>query len=223
MALPSASPPPGWGARGMDGLLDSFPRGGLSEIVGPRSSGGGSLLLAVLARAAAAGGRVALVDGADALDVRSAHAAGVDLRDLLWVRCAGQWRKAWSAADLLARCAGFAVVALDLGGVDPGRRDPGAAVRCIRLQRAVERSATTLVLHAPYHLAGHAAALVVAVRRVTPRWVGLPRPTRLAGLVSEVRVVRLRARPMGPREADGGSAPPVRPDGTAGWLVEWRL
>ena len=33
-------PPPGWDREGLDGLLNAFPEGRLSEIVGPRSSGG---------------------------------------------------------------------------------------------------------------------------------------------------------------------------------------
>jgi hypothetical protein len=211
----------------MDGLLGSFPPGQLSEIVGPRSSGSSGLLLAILAQATRTGSRVALVDGADTFDAASAHGAGVALDRLLWVRCGGQWKKAWSAADLLVRCKAFGVVALDLGGVEPGRRDPGAAVRALRLQRAVERSATALVLHAPDHLAGHAAALVVAVRRVATRWAGLPRPTRLAGLVSEARIVRSRVRPVPPPDASWAPADFHRqaphPGEDAGWLIEWRL
>jgi hypothetical protein len=198
----------------MDGLLDSFPPGRLSEIVGPRSSGSTGLLQAALAHATAAGSRVALVDGADTFDAPSAQGAGVDLDRLLWVRCGGQWNKAWSVADLLVRCGAFGLVALDLGGIEPGRRDPGAAVRSIRLQRAVERSNTTLVLHTPHHLAGHAAALVVAVRRVATRWVGRPRSTRLASLVSEVRIVRSRSRPV---------RSPAAAHADGGWLIEWRL
>jgi hypothetical protein len=205
-----SSPPPGWGTRGIDDLLRAFPAGRLSEIVGPRSSGGSGLLVALLARATAQGAQVALVDGADGFDPAGALAAGVDLGRLLWVRCGGHWRKAWSAADLLARCPGFAVVALDLAAL--GRRDPGAAVLCLRLQRAVERSAAALVLRAPCRLAGAAADLVIETRRVEARWQGQPRPTRLAGFVSEVLVVR--ARPgAAARSWRGGEA----------WRIEWRL
>jgi len=80
-------PPPGWDREGLDGLLNAFPEGRLSEIVGPRSSGGGSLLLALLARAALRGGLVALVDGADAFDPETAMRAGLDLRVF------GPWRR----------------------------------------------------------------------------------------------------------------------------------
>jgi hypothetical protein len=66
-----------------------------------------------------------------------------------------------------------------------------------------------VVIRAPRHLTGSAAALVVSVRRVRARWVGAPRRTRLGGLVSEARVLRSR---VDPRLAEPGRA----------WLIEWR-
>lgn len=193
-------------------MLRAFPTGRLSEIVGPRSSGGSSLLLALLARATAAGGHVALVDGADALDVDSAQASGVELPRLLWVRCGGRLDAALRAADLLARCPGFAVVALDLGE-DPLTRDQVVSPSIgLRLQRAVEGTPAALVLRTPHRLAGSAAALVVSLDRRAARWIGPParnehaRPSRLAGLASEARVVRSRA-----------------PDARGAWTLEWRL
>jgi len=202
-------PPPGWDHEGLDGLLDAFPEGRLSEIVGPRSSGGGSLLLALLARAVSRGGLVALVDGADAFDPETAARAGLDLRALLWVRCGGRLQPAWSAADLLARCPGFAAVALDLGttwGAGPAAAPPSFGVR---LQRAAAGNTAVVVVRAPRHLTGSAAALVVSVRRVRARWIGARARIRLGGLVSEARVLRSRADP---RLAAAGRA----------WLIEWR-
>jgi recA bacterial DNA recombination protein len=190
----------------MDLLLGAFPPGKLSEIVGPRSSGGSSLLLALLARATAAGGQVALVDAADALDATSARASGVELSRLLWVRCGGRLQSALRAADLLARCPGFAVVALDLGEGPLTRNDGVSASLGVRLQRAVEGTAAILVLRVPHRLAGGAAALVVSLHRRRARWVGAPRPSRLAGLTSEARILRARS----------GSAP-------GAWAIEWRL
>src|SRR5580765_335516 len=67
-------------------LLGGFPRGQLSELVGPRSSGRTSLLLRMLAAATARGELVALVDVLDRFDVASAQAAGIDLDRLLWIR-----------------------------------------------------------------------------------------------------------------------------------------
>src|ERR1700680_787967 len=57
----------------LDAMLGGgFPRGQLSELVGPRSSGRTSLLLRTLATATARGELVALIDALDMLDVESA-------------------------------------------------------------------------------------------------------------------------------------------------------
>jgi RecA DNA recombination protein len=75
------------GVREMDALTSGLPRGRLSEICGPTSSGRTSLLLAALAAATQRQEVCALVDTTDALDPVSAAAAGVDFERLLWVRC----------------------------------------------------------------------------------------------------------------------------------------
>src|SRR4051794_32539607 len=67
-------------------LHGGFPRGQLSELIGPRSSGRATLVLQALAAATARGELVALVDVLDMFDVESAVAAGVDLDRLLWIR-----------------------------------------------------------------------------------------------------------------------------------------
>src|SRR5262249_31954505 len=147
MSIPiESSPPPGWGPRGIDRLLDAFPAGRLSEIVGPWSSGASSLLLALMARTTASGHHAALVDGADAFDPASGVAAGADLSGLLWVKCGGRLRAAFSAADLLVRSPGFALVALDLGDPLLIRREPIPPALCLRLRLAAEQSDIALVL-----------------------------------------------------------------------------
>ena len=65
-----------------------FPRGAVTEIYGPPSSGRTTLLLSALAQATAREEFCALVDAEDAFHPHSAAAAGVQLSRLLWVRCA---------------------------------------------------------------------------------------------------------------------------------------
>ena len=67
-------------------LRGGLPRGQLSEITGPRSSGRTSLLFQVCAAATRRGEIAALVDTFDRLDVASAAAAGIALDRLLWIR-----------------------------------------------------------------------------------------------------------------------------------------
>src|SRR3984893_12241945 len=226
MGIPiESSPPPGWEREGIDGLLGMFPPGQLSEIVGPRSSGASSLLLALVARMTTSGssngggsgkgGQVALVDGMDALAPLSAAAAGADLSALLWVRCGGRLRIALSAADLLARCPGFALVVLDLDDLGP---IPASA--CIRLQRAVEGTGTTLIVRNERHREGSPASLVLATRRLAPQWMGLRPLTRLAGLRSEISISRSRPHhslsPLGRGQGEGLKGEGLKGEGPKG-------
>jgi hypothetical protein len=75
------------GAHAIDALTGGLPRGCLTEICGPASSGRTTLLLAALAAATRRGEFCVVVDASDALDPHSAAAAGVELNHLLWVRC----------------------------------------------------------------------------------------------------------------------------------------
>jgi hypothetical protein len=68
------------------GLAGGLPRGQVSEVVGPASSGRTSVAWAALAAATRRGESVALVDTFDRFDPPSAHACGLDLSRLLWVR-----------------------------------------------------------------------------------------------------------------------------------------
>jgi len=238
MAIPiESSPPPGWEREGIDGLLGLFPPGRLSEIVGPRSSGASSLLLALIARITASarittsdsqgGGQVAFVDGMDALDPASAAAAGVDLSALLWVKCGGRLRVALSAADLLVRCPGFALVVLDLDELGPM---PASAH--LRLQRAVEGGDTILITRSARHREGSPASLVLATRRLAPRWMGLRPLTRLAGLRSEVSIFRSRpshthtlsppGRPLSLSPLGRGQGEGLNGEGQT-WTLDWTL
>jgi hypothetical protein len=75
------------GIRAIDALTGGLPRGCLTEICGPASSGRTTFLLAALAAATRRGEFCTLVDASDALDPHSAASAGVALNHLLWVRC----------------------------------------------------------------------------------------------------------------------------------------
>lgn len=75
------------GVAALDSLTGGLPRGCLTEICGPVSSGRTSVMLAALAAATRRGEFCALIDASDALDPQSTAAAGIDLDRFLWVRC----------------------------------------------------------------------------------------------------------------------------------------
>src|SRR5208283_2530617 len=109
-----------WQSRPSPELIPSgisgigLPRGCLTEIIGPASSGRTSLLVSILAAATAREEVCALVDAEDAFDPLSAAAAGVRLDRLVWVRCSHSAEHARQGADLLVQGGGFGVVAMDL-------------------------------------------------------------------------------------------------------------
>jgi hypothetical protein len=77
------------GIAAVDALTGGLPRGCLTEICGPASSGRTTLLLAALAAATRRREYCVVVDASDSLDPHTVAAAGVDLDRLLWVRCGG--------------------------------------------------------------------------------------------------------------------------------------
>ncbi|MBZ5685794.1 MAG: DNA recombination/repair protein RecA [Acidobacteriia bacterium] len=75
------------GIPALDALTGGLPRGCLTEICGPASSGRTTVLLAALAAATRRGEYCAVIDASDALDPHSLAAVGIDLDRMLWVRC----------------------------------------------------------------------------------------------------------------------------------------
>ena len=78
------------GIPALDALTGGLPRGCLTEICGPASSGRTSVMLAVLAAATRRGEYCAVIDANDTLDPQSLATSGIDLDRLLWIRCSDQ-------------------------------------------------------------------------------------------------------------------------------------
>ncbi|MDA2926766.1 DNA recombination/repair protein RecA [Acidobacteria bacterium AH-259-G07] len=196
------------GIQPLDLLLSGgIPRGQMTEIVGSLSSGKTSLLLSILAQATTRGELVAYIDSFASLDPAFARKAGVDLQRLLWIRSETSLlpEKALQAADILARAGGFGVVALDLE--TQARKANRGVVRKIsfhcwfRLKRAVEGTATILLVLGNEAAAGSAASVVISLRRRKAQWCSTTEnsPTRhaclrhaclLCGICSEVELLR---------------------------------
>src|SRR2546425_13373728 len=118
------------GIREIDALTGGLPRGCLSEICGPASSGCTSVLLAALAAATRREESCALVDASDALDPASAAASGIEFGRLLWVRCGGADVGPQPSA-VSPRPSAFryqnSPSGFDPPGARPERRSPGSA------------------------------------------------------------------------------------------------
>jgi hypothetical protein len=161
--------------------------GAITEIVGRISSGRTSLLVACLRYLTGEGGVVALVDTDQAFDPRSAARAGLDLRRLLWIRCAGRRGIALRATDLLVRCPGFAMIGLDVGESPPAVPLAGA----FRLKLATRRSGAALLVIGARRIMGASASLVFESTREALVWSGPgSTPTSLARMRSRLTVRR---------------------------------
>jgi recombination protein RecA len=182
-----------WRARPLRETLPSgipeidLPRGSLTEIVGPVSSGRTSLLLSILAAATARQESCALVDAEDAFDPASAEAAGVCLERLLWVRCGHHLEHALKAADLLIQGGGFGLAILDLGDTPPAAARRISLTSWFRLRRAVENTPAVLVTVAQQSLARTCASLVLECARDQAAWTGAPPTSAHARLLRAVR------------------------------------
>ncbi|MGB8988873.1 MAG: hypothetical protein WCC37_19900 [Candidatus Sulfotelmatobacter sp.] len=156
------------GIAAIDGLTGGLPRGCLTEICGPASSGRSTLMLSALAAASRRGEFCAVIDASDALDPQSIAAAGVELDRLLWVRCGENSHSAehrleqlLRVTDLLLESGGFGLIVLDVGDLPPqtARRIPLAT--WFRFRRAVEHTPTVLLAVERQSIAGSCSSLLI--------------------------------------------------------------
>ena len=182
--MPRAQPIP-TGVRSLDlALGGGLPRGQMSEIFGPPSSGRTGLALGLLAGVTSRGGLGALVDPGDRFDPVAASAAGVELDRLLWVRGASGHPAA--AAARLVESGLFEAVLLDLVGPRDGALDGLPVATWVRLQRCVAHTRSVLLLLATHHLAHGPCGVSVELGPRGGRFCGAAGPGRiLAGLASE--------------------------------------
>lgn len=190
----------------------AIPRGGLTEICGPASSGRTTLLLSLMREVTQKGECCALIDGSNAFDPLSALANGVNLGRLLCVRCAGPHpkltpvEKALRAADWIINAGGFGLIVLDLADLEPymARRIPLAS--WYRFQRAVESTSAALVILEKEPFAKSCASLVITLETTQSDWaptLNQPgNPKLLTGIsfsagISRSRVDVLQRKPAG--------------------------
>jgi hypothetical protein len=196
------------GITALDARLGGgFPRGQLSELVGPRSSGRTSVLLQMIAAATARGELVAVVDALDMLDVESAASAGIELARLLWIRghvvtnqgmCRELNQRAMEQAiralTLVLQAGNFGLVVFDVAEApaDAVRRLPFTT--WMRLQRMVEGSQTACVLVGNEPMARSSAGLTLELG-IRDSGFGIRFGEALFdGLTLQARVIRARAR-----------------------------
>ena len=174
------------GIASLDALTGGLPRGAITELYGPPSSGCTSAMISILAEATAHDEVCALVDGNDAFDPTSAVAAGVELNRLLWVRCR-KLDHVLKATDLLLQGGGFGRVVMALMDLPLSHVRSIPLASWFRFQRTIERTPTVLLVVSPESIVKSAAALVLRMEKQAADW-----STYLTGLNLNIEVVRSR-------------------------------
>ena len=156
--------------RSAGGLV--LTRGTIAEVAGSASAGKTGLMLSVLSRLTAAGEICAVVDACDRFDPRSARLAGVELENLLWVRCGGEMEKAFTAADHLVQARGFGAIWVNLCGVPPAKLRLVPKTYWYRYRTRIKETPTLLLVTAEDAVTGSASQDSFSFSRERAHWSG---------------------------------------------------
>ena len=143
-------------------------------------------MVSILAEATADDEVCALVDGNDAFNPTSAHAAGLELNRLLWVRC-HKLDQVLKSTDLLLQGGGFGRVVMDLTDLPVSHVRSIPLASWFRFQRTIEKTPTVLLVMNSESIVKSAAALVLRMGMRGAEW-----STILDGLNLNIEVVRSR-------------------------------
>jgi hypothetical protein len=150
-------------------------RGSIAEFAGRASTGKTSIALSVMAQLTMAGEVCSLVDSTGSFDPVSARAAGVELANLLWVRCGGELEKAFLAADHLVQAKGFGCVWLNLCGLPQQQLRRVPRTYWYRYRSRIKETPTVFLITAEEPVTGSAAQQSFQLEREEARWSGTGR------------------------------------------------
>lgn len=150
----------------------AFMRGSITEIAGVHSSGKTSIALSLLAKLTKTGEICAVVDASHSFDPPTAFLAGVELENLLWIKCGNDIEKAFMAADYLVQAKGFGAIWLNLSGL------PGHKLRMVprtywfRYRTRIKETPTIVLVTVTEPLTGSASQRSFMLSREPAVWSG---------------------------------------------------
>ena len=150
-------------------------RGTLAEISGEPSSGKTSLMLSIMSRLTAAGEICAVVDSGNSFDPNTAIKAGVDLRNILWIRCRQDLEKTFTSADYLLQAKGFGAVWLNLNGLHQQQLRKVPKTYWYRYRNRIKETPTILLVTAAEAVTGSASRQSFVTSRDRTIWSGTGR------------------------------------------------
>ena len=150
----------------------AFTRGAVTEISGGASSGKTSLSLALLSQLTQNGEVCAVVDSTAGFDPCTASQAGVELGNLLWIKCGGDIEKAFMSADYLVQAKGFGAIWLNLGGLPERLLKMVPKTYWYRYRTRIKETPTILLVTAEEHITGSASQQSFVFTREQAVWSG---------------------------------------------------
>lgn len=161
-----------WDEISLDGLGLTLVRGAITEIAGGPSTGKTSIALSLLAKLTAEGEVCAAVDACGGFDPATAVLAGVQLENLLWIRCGGDVEKAFMAADHLVQAKGFGAIWLNLSGLSERTLRLVPKTYWFRYRTRIKDTPTMLIVTSADFLTGSASQRSFTTSRIATTWSG---------------------------------------------------
>lgn len=150
----------------------SFTRGTLAEFAGGASTGKTSLVLSLLSKLTRAGEVCAVVDSTNGFDPCSAVVSGVEIENLLWVKCGGDLEKAFISADYLVQAKGFGAVWLNLNGLPKRELRAVPKTYWYRYRTRIKETPTFVLVTAEEPVTGSASQHSFTLTRDRVEWSG---------------------------------------------------
>ncbi len=147
-------------------------RGSLTELIGGASSGKTSHAVAILSKLTQEGEVCVVIDTSNSFDPISASASGMNLENLLWIRCGGDVENAMKAADLLLQAKGFGAVWINFGNLKQGQLSYVPNSFWYRFRTLVKDSPTLLIVTARVSLLGSSAQAAYSLKLNRNVWSG---------------------------------------------------
>ena len=150
----------------------SLVRGTVAEMAGPASTGKTSVAISLLSQLTSAGEICAVVDPVNGFDPVTAKLAGVELSNILWVKCGGDIEKAFMAADYLVQAKGFGAIWLDLCGLPINKLRMVPRTYWFRFRTRIKDTPTLMLVTSSEFLTGSASQQSFVFEREKAEWMG---------------------------------------------------
>ncbi|HEY2848128.1 MAG TPA: hypothetical protein VGI80_09945 [Pyrinomonadaceae bacterium] len=150
----------------------SLARGSITEVVGGPSTGKTSLALSLLAKLTSEGEICAAVDSGHGFDPMTAKLAGIELNNLLWVRCGRDVEKTFMAADHLVQAKGFGCIWMNLNGLPENKLRMVPRTYWFRYRTRIKETPTLMFVTARSPLTGSASQRSYELVRGETMWSG---------------------------------------------------